>query len=553
MYLNEEQKYISLQYGIYKQFCIEHGIEPLSQDYLEVTDQESEEFKIKDDEHKTLLGKAGIAINAGMIYETAKHGFKRFRENKGDVKKTIGDLKGDAANFIGDVINDFTNGKGGDEKINPDINGGGGNFSSNKYNASSTPLGNSSALIANLNRNPVETKFETGIAPRATYQLDLYPSDAYTPLHLNIGEPTFDNLVNDQNTFDYVKNVLMFNFQNKAQAEINFNLDVNSAFSADNLVKLFNVQMYLLNSIYNVLSVTGYSSDPLNRNLGIRALRGYIDPNLINLVSQAMELIAGTPIPPNLKSLCHWFNGNYNQNSLANSPAIRFICVEPNNYSNQMNSRLLDGIGKLQALRPTSSILARIVKNDPAWYSTPHYSSEILHDQDFTTLFANASFRSGATYLPPMYDTNANFNYITFGATDGGILGMTTKRISPSGKLQGLLGFDFNGVNPVDTRWSLVPDTATGGSKFEPSFLNVNNAFTRGDIQVGYQSAVTGNPLIITPSFVRFGAEMLQQVSFASVKENERSMIRHLTSIDKIKSKDMKPKSEGKRYPSKRK
>lgn len=553
MYLKEEDKFSQLQYDIYKQFCIENGITPLDIDHFKTIDQENVEFKSKENEHLSLLGKAGVSINAGLIYDAAKQGFKRWRDNKGDFKATIKDLKGDAANYIGDVVNDFIGGEKSDVKINTDINGGGGNFNTNKYNSSTTPLGNSNSLISNLNRNPVEVSLDTGIAPRATYQLDLYPSDAYSPLHISIGELTLDNLPNDKEMNDYVNNVIMFDFQNRAQSEVNFDIISSNAFSATNLVKLFNTQIYLLNTIYNVLSITGYSSDPLNRNLGLRSLRSLIDPNLINQVSIAMELIAGTPVPPNLKSICHWFNGNFNQSSLANSPAIKFLCVEPANYANQMSERISDGISRLQALRSTSSILARVVKNDPGWYSMPHYSSEVLHDANFTTLFSNAPYFVNGQVKMDVYNIDKNFNYITFGAADGGALGFTTKRIQNDGNLFGLMGFNFNGVNPIDTRWSVVNDN--GDYVFQPSWMDVNNAFSRGEIQAIYASDVSTNPPIKSKSHVRFGSEMLEQISFSSIRENERQIIRHLLSIDRIKSKDarMESKPKGKRYPSKRK
>lgn len=531
-----ENEFTELQYNNYKKFCLDNNIEPLSEEFFK--NFNSDQDQAAEDKHVLQFKNVGIGINADSLYRAAKHGFRRFSENKGDIGKTVNTLKGDAGKFVSDVVNDFIGGSD-DVKINTNINGGGGGFDSNSYQGNmSSPLGSSAVLITNLNRNPVEVKFDTGIAPRATYQLDLYPSSSYCPLHVSVCEPTLDNLSNDADMSNYVKNVIMFDLQNKGQAEINFALDTTNAFSSDNLVKLFSTQMYLLNTVFSILSIIGYSQDPMNRNLGLRNLRASISPDILNQVSIVMELIAGTPVPPNLMALCHWFNGNYNQTSLANSPAIKFLPVDPTQYSTQIKKRLDNGVARLQALRPTANLLARIVKTDKTWYSMPHYSSEILHDEEFTTLFSNAPMIVSG-YITKPYSTNAAFNYISYGATDGGVLGMTTKNIgdtAETSKVYGLLsnGISTDGFNYKDTRYSVAVNS--GDYVFVKSYTSTNFAFERGEAIVVYAETAPG-VMTTTDAFVRFGSELLQQVSFNSVRENERQMIRHMVSIDKIKTK----------------
>jgi len=279
-----------------------------------------------------------------------------------------------------------------------------------------------------------------------------------------------------------------------------------------------------------------------------------MNPDLYNNLQIAMETIAGTPVPPNMVAFSHWFYGNYNQSSLANSPAIKFLPVPVSNtagvFATAMSTRILTSLDTLKTLRPTTAILAKVVMRDKAWYQTPHYSSEILHDENFTTLFANAPFKVALKESFKTYDRNELFNYISFGDTDGGILGLTTKRIK-FGVAQvanyGLLVYP-NTADIVDTRFSYTTGTDNIVPIFNPSYLKINDAFGRGEIATVYNTEANPPVTNETPNYVRFGSEMVNQVSWVSVAENQRQMIVHLVGCDKIQLKTAKyDNNKGKR------
>lgn len=534
---NMDLKIAKQLYDEYANFCNTHGVEPIPVDSFEDGTIHSDDFKDEEDKH--LLGfTPGIAVNAGTFYNVAKHGFNRFRQNRGDIKSTLDALKGDAANYVNDVINDFVGGTS-DVKINTNINGGGGNFDNGNKGVNFGNSGDSNSTMINLNRNPVETKFNSGIVPRASYQLELYPSTIYCPLHLTIAEPSFENLESDPTIKNYYEDTAIYEFQKAAQARVNFNVDVspNGSFGVNTIKRLFNVYFKLLNTIHPCLSIMAYCSDPFNRNDGIRAMRNLMTPNLYNALQIAMETLSGTPIPPGIVGISHWFYGNYNQSSLANSPAIKFLPVSISDpgfatFETKMIQRLSEGLAELKLLRPTTTVLAKVISRDKSWYGVPHYSSEILHDQNFTTLFANSPWASTKGNVKN-YDPNEIFAYITYGAQDGGILGMTSKYIvlNTVTKSLGLIKIP-DLVN--DNRFSYV----FGNSKniFTYSWTDVNVAFGRGEIVTNFVTtdSTQKETNVTTNSFVRTGAEMITDVSWSSIRENQRQMINHIIGWDKM-------------------
>lgn len=538
-------------YDEYVQFCILHGVVPLDIAHFDNDESDDADKEIAD---KHLLGFAtGVSFNAGSLYNAAKHGYRRFRENKGDIKSTLNAIKGDAANYVGDVINDFVSGNS-DVKINRDINGGGGGFDNKRYDSNPGPLGNESFIMANLNRNPVETKFDTGIQARATYQFNLTPSSSYTPLHITVLEPSFANIDKDPEVNRYYEDTALYNFQKMAQAAVNFNIDVstNGAFGVKNIKLLFNTYFTLLNTIHACLSILAYSSDPTNRNDGLKFLRRQMTPDLYNSLQIAMETIAGTPVPPNIVAFSHWFYGNYTQSSHANSPVIKFLPVDVDSattrFSNSMNKRILDSLDALKALRPTTAVLAKVVMRDKAWYQTPHYSSEVLHDEAFTTLFANAPYKVKNTESSKSYVRNELFQYITYGELDGGILGLTSKRIKVDTTNTLNLGLLTWPDLVSDTRWTIIDNNDSQGLVFTQSYNNINFAFSRGEISATYNNAASPSALVESPNYVRFGSQMVNQVSWTSVCENQRQMLVHLVGCDKIQLKTAKyDNNKGKR------
>jgi len=201
--------------------------------------------------------------------------------------------------------------------------------------------------------------------------------------------------------------VVAFNFQNKAQSEVSFNVDAITKFSADNLRNWFTryIDAYAKYVFYT--SLLSYSNQPLQTNEGMRKLRSFMTPALFDDLSQLENALMGTPCPPELREIIHFIYGAPFKTSSLPGSNIRMICpttLQLNIDTNDVpyatgfpTNDIRNSIDNLFEMRTTTALVARVF---PSWIpgtagvaagaGVPEYSP------NWHTFYENAPYNSHA-------------------------------------------------------------------------------------------------------------------------------------------------------------
>lgn len=259
---------------------------------------------------------------------------------------------------------------------------------------------------------PSSISLNTGIKPN-TYVSDYMDAvqSSCSPLHLSsaiIKIPT-------TTTFDlykYFNQIIAYDLQSKAQANVGFSLDITSNFSSSQLLTAINALMYALQVYFYYASIITYHDNPANKNMGMIAIRNAMTVDNFNDLARLGRRLADTPCPPNMMSLMKYMSGNFLTGPNPSSTMIKIVpgqCVSTgllsiNDLTNAMTALNTDA---------TNEVFALLRRAVPQWVpgSLSDIPSTPLYDENFKTIFANLPFRLYNTSLSKSY----GFPYVTNG------------------------------------------------------------------------------------------------------------------------------------------
>lgn len=268
-------------------------------------------------------------------------------------------------------------------------NGSGGGSSNNSSNSSS---GGTSYGMSN-NPQPQSIELRSGIVP------NLYVSDYMDPVE-NICSPLHlsSSLFRIPDTsanklYKYFTDLIAFDIQTKAQANVGFNLNVTFDFSASNLLTAFNSLIYALQIYYYYASIITYHSNPSNKNAGMIYIRSKITPDEMESLSKLSRRLRDTPCPPNVMNLIRFLAGNFLSGDNPGSTMIKIVpamVTEDGVYGDNEIEAALAGLSTT-ANSAVFSLLRRAV---PQWIPStlPDVPDVPVVSRQFETIFANLPF-----------------------------------------------------------------------------------------------------------------------------------------------------------------
>lgn len=303
----------------------------------------------------------------------------------------------------------------------------GGGTGEIEFNKPSSPRGFNGFYI-DYSPNPISVSLNTGLKPNCygvTYEDTLYGfagAEAWSPLHINLCKLRIPTAGTELKSF--FDTVIGFQFSNALQRSVSFSLDISKVTGA-NLLNSMNTLLEALQLYLFIDSILTYSSNPLNKNEAFLDMRSQINPAAMNELSKLKYILAGTPIPPNMRLLCYWFMQTYRY---SDSPASSLIMNCPFDLSRPylevkgmqigefLQVKLVDAITAMNSRRDTFSLIGRAC---PGWVTGTVDSSNAmaLYDPNFTTFFANcplnAAYASVAYRYPTVSDSPCVYGSFT--------------------------------------------------------------------------------------------------------------------------------------------
>lgn len=399
---------------------------------------------------------------------------------------------------------------------------------------------------------PNNIKLDTGIQPN-TYNLDFMEAvyNSCSPLHMVGVVFQFPNY-SQSTLYNYFLNIIAFDIQTKAQANVGFNINVGTDLSPANILSAFNALVSALQTYFYFASIITYHSNPANKNAGMIFLRKNITPQVIEDLTLLERRLLDTPVPPKLFELIRYLSGTFYSGDTAGSPLIKF-------YPGTPTTTLIDTTAPsaaLTLLNTTSNnqVFTLMRRAIPQWKPAVLYDVPTVpfYDANFKTIFANApalSYYGGiGNFIPTVANSSTNIKYNSFtSALDGVAYALTSTYDSTALKwLPGLLVPSVNTIagSTGSTRMSYYQNSTNTLDQFYSSDANTYLIRSRQDT---YQLNDALNALL--PIHLQ-GATLCQSVNQDTIKETCYKSIDYLMSLDTIKI-DLKSKG-GNKYTSKK-
>lgn len=381
--------------------------------------------------------------------------------------------------------------------------------------------------------NPTQINLDTGIVPN-TYTSDYMDAmnGECSPLHMTGVVLKFPTTTAFK-LYDYFNQIITFDIQTKAQANVGFNLNISSIFTAANILTAMNDLLYAHQIYFFYSSILTYHSDSGNKNEGMIALRKSITPAMIENLTLLKRRLLDTPIPPNMLELVRYLSANFYSGDTQGSPIIK---VFPHTA---VGSALVDGSTITTALTNIStstnnevfSLMRRAVPN---W--RPSSLDDVpltpVFDQQFCTIFANLphiNTFSTPNQTPVVTTDTETINYNSYtNVLDGLAFSLLSVYNSTTTNWQPGLLSPVPVGSVVSTRQSYY-ETSPGVKGFTAS---LNYDFTVFARQESYTITSTG--LLIKPHLL--GADKCKGVSSATIRETTLKCIDYIMSLDMIRS-----------------
>lgn len=268
--------------------------------------------------------------------------------------------------------------------------------------------------------NPMPVSLDSGIKPNTyvTSYLEAEENEC-SPCHLSSIKLAFPDAAS-QKLFDFFNEVLAFDIQTRAQANVSFNLDIASQFTPADILETMNVILNSLSIYYYYDSIISYHSNALNNNEGMVYLRQGITTEMLDDLSQLKRKLMNVPIPPNMYEFVRYLFSTYMSSTNNQSPIIK-IC--PFNLANtaQSASSITSAISDLTLSNGVnvSRVLSLLRRAIPQWYNRQMESVPDvgLYDPNFNSIFANLPFESydvALTQFPTVATEGIDFKYNSY-------------------------------------------------------------------------------------------------------------------------------------------
>lgn len=395
----------------------------------------------------------------------------------------------------------------------------------NKGNSEQNVMNSSYALSKAPNPKPVY--LNSGIVPNTYANEYMTPKENLcAPLHMSICNLNISSTPGNVIREYFLSNTA-FDIQTRAQANVNFSVDVTSTLSASSLNTAFNAGIRALHVYYFYASILSYESDPRNKNPGMIALRALITPQLMSDLTSLGRRLEDTPLPPRLVQWVRYMNMNFLSGDSQGAPLLKIGC-DPLCYSAPASPSLAAlALTDLITWTPTFSLLRRAI---PQWRIGKLYDVPVtpVFDKNFLTIFANAPavFYSGSYYnYPSVASADTAINYNSFNnRLDGAAYAMCCINDGSSWTP------GFLTPMALTTRHSRISYYAVSGvAGFYSSFAQNYLAVSRPE---SYQSPATlpGSPLTIHLP----GADKCQGVTVNSVGQTAINFLDFLVDVDSI-------------------
>lgn len=260
--------------------------------------------------------------------------------------------------------------------------------------------------------NPKPVSLNSGVVPN-TYANDYMTTQTglCSPLHISactLSIPT--DTRNDLAT--YFTNTICFDIQTRAQANVNFQLDITTILSSANLTEAFNAAIGALQVYYYYASILSYESDPRNKNSGMINLRQNISPTLLSDLSQLGKRLEDTPIPPRIVEWVRYMSMNYLAGDTQGSPIIK-IGFNPTVMDTFTSpTPIAQAFTRLTATT-TNSVYTLMRRAIPQWrvgtlFDVP---TTPVYDKNFLSIFANLGsvhYNGATAVFTPTVPTKAD-------------------------------------------------------------------------------------------------------------------------------------------------
>lgn len=380
--------------------------------------------------------------------------------------------------------------------------------------------------------NPLEVKLDSGITPN-TYTSDYLDAmeNTCSPLHLTSGRVQIPNYASSR-LFDYFNQVIAFDIQTKAQANVGFNLSMGAQFTPDKILAAMNALLDAMQVYFFYMSIITYHSDPANKNEGMIKLRTTMGPSTLESLTLLGRRLSDTPCPPRMLELCRYLSGNYQSGDNQGSSIIKLVptILRDTNIllTNDINTCLTNL--SLTANNDVYTLLRRAV---PQWNPKILYDipTAPLFDLNFLTIFANAPFS--------IYDTATdNFPKV---ASNSDVIAYN----SFTNELDGVAFALTSAYNTTTNSW--LPGLLTPVTAPDPLFANTRKSFYEvGGVKAFYQvrqypflvksrSETYFSPTTTTVSSCHlFGTDRCLSVNGDTIRETSFKVLDYLMSADLI-------------------
>lgn len=382
--------------------------------------------------------------------------------------------------------------------------------------------------------NPKAVNLNSGIHPN-TYANDYMASvdNLCSPMHMTAVElkiPTDSTFP----LYQYFINTIAFDIQTRAQVNVNFDLDISVALSAEKLLFAFNNAIAGLQTYYYYSSILSYESDPRNKNEAMFDLRKNISAQYISDLYQLGKRLEDTPIPPRIVEWVRYMNMNFLSGDTQGSALLK-TCMNVTHLNTFTTpspiATALSNLNSADSIR-TFTLLRRTI---PQWRVGKLFDVPTVpvYDKNFLTIFSN---------LPMIYHNGTAFAF----AANANDFTSSVSYNSFNNKLDGL-AFAMCGVAVLNKVYPGMVFPRGNGSVSLPgsnrrSFAKigaaapawtdvVNNAFLVNSRSESYALlTTTGTPLTVHLP----GAEKCQGVSVNALSQTANNCLDFLFNINTI-------------------
>lgn len=282
--------------------------------------------------------------------------------------------------------------------------------------------------------NPAETKLNTGI-PLTVLEKN------YTKTEENVCSPLHTSHVyfgfpidSTQIVYNWFTTVNTRDYQTRVQEQVNWAVDINTKFSAANIITAMNDLFYVLQIYFFYRSIDVYCAYGPNQNDAMYAIRKEWDFDTNFKLAEIARMLARTPIPPNMLEFCRFTQSNFFSGETPNSPIIKIVPFARTSLTTLTSNTNLDTC--ITKLSNSTSIdvwntLARVTKDWIPKTVGAIYDPPVtpVYNRDYITLFNNlpsANGIVGKTFSPSVAAITTNFTYLSWtNNLDGIVLAFT--------------------------------------------------------------------------------------------------------------------------------